>query len=94
LERNSLPLPKDYMAIKKVSILKRDGSIEPLVPPASDVLKQMQKEYPALITNLPYKTFEGGAPTTLDELKAMCPPELTGLDRSEWIRTERQKYGI
>lgn len=33
-------------------------------------------------------------PKTLDELKALCPAELTGLDRSEWIRTERQKYGI
>jgi hypothetical protein len=33
-------------------------------------------------------------PKTLDELKSRCPAELTGLDRSEWIRTERQKYGI
>lgn len=33
-------------------------------------------------------------PKTLDELKAMCPPELTGLDKSGWVATERQKYGI
>jgi hypothetical protein len=33
-------------------------------------------------------------PKTLDELKALCPAELTGLERSEWIRIERQKYGI
>lgn len=33
-------------------------------------------------------------PKTLDELKTLCPANLTGLDRSEWIRTERQKYGI
>lgn len=35
-----------------------------------------------------------GAPKTLDELKSLCPAGLTGLDRSEWIRNERQKYGI
>lgn len=33
-------------------------------------------------------------PKTLDELKSMCPPELTGLDKSAWVATERQKYGI
>lgn len=33
-------------------------------------------------------------PKNLDELKALCPfPEKT-LERSDWIRTERQKYGI
>lgn len=39
-------------------------------------------------------TLKGSNPKNLDELKALCPAELTGLDRSEWIRTERQKYGI
>lgn len=33
-------------------------------------------------------------PKTLDELKSLCPKELTGIDRSIWISTERQKYGI
>lgn len=33
-------------------------------------------------------------PKTLDELKSRCPKELTGIDRSMWISTERQKYGI
>jgi len=33
-------------------------------------------------------------PKNLEELKLLCPPDLTGLDRSEWIRQERQKYGI
>lgn len=33
-------------------------------------------------------------PKTLDELKALCPfPEKTQ-ERSDWIRTERPKYGI
>lgn len=35
-----------------------------------------------------------GSPRTLDELKRLCPANLTGWDRSEWIRAERQKYGI
>lgn len=33
-------------------------------------------------------------PKTLDELKAMCPPELTGFESSNWIGTERQKYNL
>ena len=33
-------------------------------------------------------------PRSLDELKSLCPAELTGLDRSEWIRTKRMEYGI
>lgn len=33
-------------------------------------------------------------PKTLDELKSLCPKELTGLERAAWISTERQKYGI
>lgn len=33
-------------------------------------------------------------PRNLDELRAMCPKELDGLDRSDWIRTNRQKYNI
>lgn len=34
-------------------------------------------------------------PRNLEELKALCPPELTDeWDRRAWIRTERQKYGI
>lgn len=33
-------------------------------------------------------------PKTLDELKRLCPEELKGFERSTWIATERQKYGI
>jgi len=34
------------------------------------------------------------APKTLDQLKELCPKELTGFDRSEWVRINRVKYGI
>jgi len=33
-------------------------------------------------------------PKNLEELKKMCPPELIGFDRSEWISNERKKYNI
>ena len=33
-------------------------------------------------------------PATLAELKSMCPPELKGFDKSNWIATERVKYGL
>lgn len=51
---------------------------------------------PPLLKNVKDEFSKAGAvkPKTLDELKKLCPAELTGLDRSEWVRTERQKYGI
>lgn len=33
-------------------------------------------------------------PTTLQELKTLCPQELTGLERSQWIANKRQEYGL
>ena len=33
-------------------------------------------------------------PTTLDELKALCPKELKGFERSQWISGKRVEYGI
>lgn len=50
--------------------------------------------------NLPTKSEKKGninfevKPKTLEELKKICPPELTGLDRSAWISEKRQEYGI
>lgn len=33
-------------------------------------------------------------PKTLQELKTLCPQELTGLERSQWIANKRQEYGL
>tara|TARA_R110000868_G_scaffold90367_1_gene250994 strand:+ start:354 stop:668 length:315 start_codon:yes stop_codon:yes gene_type:complete len=33
-------------------------------------------------------------PKTLDQLKAICPKELTGFEKSTWISVNRLKYGI
>lgn len=69
--------------LNKSAILPKKAKDEPLVAPQT--LKAAVDELPR---DLPTK------PKNLDELKELCPVELTGLDRSGWIRTERQKYGI
>lgn len=33
-------------------------------------------------------------PTSLQQVKDLCPKELKGLDRSAWIASERKKYNI
>jgi hypothetical protein len=40
------------------------------------------------------KKLLSGIPKNLAQLKALCPLELTGFDKSEWISKERQKYNI
>lgn len=47
-----------------------------------------------LVTPTPEVYDSPKIPKTLDDVKSMCPKELTGFDRSSWISTERQKYGI
>jgi hypothetical protein len=59
--------------------------VKDLTMPTNEIKHQEQPK-----TNFSINT----TPKTLDELKALCPAELTGLERSEWIRIERQKYGI
>ena len=51
-----------------------------------------KKDTPAQEPKFEFKEFI--APKNLDQLKALCPKELTGFDRSEWIRNERLKYNI
>lgn len=34
------------------------------------------------------------SPKNLDELKSLCPENLSGFDRSMWIAENRQKYGL
>ena len=57
---------------------------EPVVPPEKEEPKEQPKSVPD--TN--------ARPKTLDQLKALCPSELKGFDRSEWIGKKRQEYGI
>lgn len=99
--------PKDVFDGKKNKILEIEGKIPQkkglanLIPnakkktnrvdivdstkPTSDLKPQEQPK-----TNFSIDT----RPKTLDDLKSRCPADLEGLDRSKWIATERQKYGI
>lgn len=60
--------------------------------PVVHLNKPMASLEPQEQTKINYST--DSRPKTLDELKKLCPAELEGLDRSKWIATERQKYGI
>lgn len=82
-------------AIKEL-IYKIHPSAEPphasLAPKVKNLTKptNVLKPHEEAKTNFSIDT----TPKTLDELKSLCPAELTGFDRSAWIANERQKYGI
>ena len=42
----------------------------------------------------PVKLASALLPKNLNELKALCPPNLTGLERSQWIQVNRVKFKI
>lgn len=92
-----ISLPADYINVKKVGVLTADGQVKPLnlkknnkpsKAKQSDAAKAPKGASQVDISPHPAK------PKNLDELKKLCPPDLTGLDRSNWVATERQKYGI
>lgn len=64
------------------------------------VVQDLNKQSEGAIRNLPKNnpktnyTINTEKPKNLDELKLMCPKELTGFDRSAWISENRQKYAI
>lgn len=92
-------LPPDYITFTKVGVLTKEGGIKPIFPKP----RKKPKESPLEATGESIRFVEKAEneaynaprwPSSLDELRALCPPELTGLERSGWIATERQKYGI
>lgn len=86
VKQKGVPLPDDYVKFSKVKAMKPDGTvIADLTQPTPALKPQEQPK-----TNFSIAT----APKTLDELKSLCPAELTGFDRSAWIAKERQRYGI
>lgn len=68
---------------------KPKTQVKDLTKPTNEIKPAEQPK-----TNYTVNTAEEKKPRNLDELKALCPPELTGFDRSNWVATERQKYGI
>jgi len=67
-------------------------------PPSDQEIKQKAQERPKIklqpLIHPEAPMVVKRDPKTLEELKSRCPAELTGLDRSQWIAKERQKYGI
>lgn len=83
-----------YALAKDIKSPLRDiSNIEQKKLPGLSIRQPPKKPADILNDNVTTVTL-GAKPKTLDELKKLCPVDLTGLDRSEWIRTERQKYGI
>jgi hypothetical protein len=91
-----ISLPSDYVEIKNVAILTKEGEVKPILPknPQNKLAKILSSHVDlGEKINLESKGVSTH-PRNLEELKKLCPPELTGLDRSAWISTERQKYGV
>ena len=97
-----------YCSTKCRTYAHRESKIEnpleiqiPYIPPSKrEIVEQVVNDFTKSTNEVkpkeqPKSNFTiNTRPKTLDELKAMCPPELTGLDKSGWVATERQKYGI
>jgi len=69
---------------------------EPAPPKNALPKKQAIKKKPVATDVAPVAVAQANPtkPKNLEELKGLCPKELSGFDRSAWISTERQKYGI
>jgi len=97
-----------YCSTKCRTYAHRESKIEnpleipiPHIPPSKrEVVEQVVKDFTKPTNEIkpkdqPKSNFAiDTRPKTLDQLKALCPPELKGFDRSEWIGKKRQEYGI
>lgn len=62
---------------------------------ATNKAKEPDSDTPVEIVQPTPEVFNGSKmPSNLEELKAMCPKNITGVDRTIWIAEERKKYGI
>jgi len=129
-KRHTIELPKDFIGVEKIGIIRANGTIEELKNPDQlppewatyfQVVKTVAEETKKDDRDNPFTNAARGRdasgvnedeaknslgdlaglavgtpkpPTTLDELKALCPKELTGFDRSAWIATNRVKYDL
>lgn len=95
-KRWSLAL-KAYVETKQYLL---SGAIPHIPPSKREVVEQVVKDFTKPTNQIkpqeqPKSNFAiNTRPKTLDQLKALCPPELKGFDRSEWIGKKRQEYGI
>lgn len=100
IEIGSIELPADYVQFEKIGVLGQDGVVKPLTfknpsQKARNKAKMPDIEKPVeFIQSAPEVYDNPKIPSNLNELKAMCPKEIAGIDRSLWIAEERKKYGI
>lgn len=92
LDSNHLPdqekkfPPSDHEIKQKTVKEEKRPIVTDLTKPTSVLEPQQQPK-----TNFSINT----KPKTLDELKKLMPPEIKDVwDQREWVRIERQKYGI
>lgn len=84
-----LQLPR----MKSLGILVTSQTFEQDVTSVIILAERYKTELQELKADIEAK-IKSGPPKNLAELKALCPKELEGFDKSQWISKERQKYGI
>ena len=86
--------------VHRVYANREKNAAQKAVEPPKPVVQDLNKQSAGKTQNVSEKasksnyTINTGRPKNLDELKKMCPIELSGFDKSAWVATERQKYGI
>jgi hypothetical protein len=106
IKQKGLSLPKDYVKVKKLGAFESDGTVLKGATKPAGVLKPQERpkktiahsttfdEKGRITEDLKIQRADSAKPKNLDELKAICPYPEKSEERSNWVRTERQKYGI
>jgi hypothetical protein len=76
---------KEVKDIKMADLTKATATLKPQNQPEIKIQPLIHPDRP-MVANKP--------PRNLDELKALCPYPEKSDERSNWVRLERQKYGI
>ena len=85
---------------KKKEVRPLETPIKHIPPSKREIVEQVVRDFTKPTNEIkpkeqPKSNFTiDTRPKNLEELKSMCPPELTGLDKSAWVATKRQEYGI
>jgi hypothetical protein len=85
---------RDQKSNKPDSTLAAPSAPKPPKKPKSKLPEELEESVDLHKKASPEVCGSPRSPRNLEELKKLCPPELTGFDKSNWISTERQKYGI
>lgn len=95
-----LELPADYVEVSKVSTIDENGVVKPLTFPKPSkkgkaAPKTADLENPVETVAPTPEVYNGPKmPKTLDELKSICPKNLTGINRAIWLNENKEKYNL